>query len=159
MRLAISYFYQIRFFKPYMIPVSTCFTDPDWFHNWRSPDYNFIDKRGVINGLRCENFLMQEQNIKCPCENHKTNSCGCSFLQKYSEHLESMNLDDMLRTFSIAAQFIKELLKFNEEPIIVFIVYETPSNPCSERGPLLNYFERHNIDCKELLYPIKDNYS
>ena len=32
MKLALSYFYQIRNFKHYMIPVSTAVWDPQWFH-------------------------------------------------------------------------------------------------------------------------------
>lgn len=34
MKLALSYFYQIRFFKRYMLPVSTTCLDPDWYHDW-----------------------------------------------------------------------------------------------------------------------------
>ena len=54
MKLAISYFYQIRFFKPYMIPVSTAVSDPQWYHNFQDKNYIFLDKRGVANGFRCE---------------------------------------------------------------------------------------------------------
>ena len=50
MKLAISYFYQIRFFKPYMIPVSTAHWDPAWYHDWAGAAHVFVDKRGVING-------------------------------------------------------------------------------------------------------------
>lgn len=32
MKILISYFYQIRFFKPNMIPLSTAAFDPKWFH-------------------------------------------------------------------------------------------------------------------------------
>ena len=42
-----------------------------------------------------------------------------------------------------------------EEPIAVLIVYEAPNNPCSERGALIGYFQRHGVDCKELEYPIQ----
>ena len=42
-----------------------------------------------------------------------------------------------------------------EEPIAVLIVYEAPNNPCSERAALINFFNNHGIDCKELEYPIQ----
>ena len=42
-----------------------------------------------------------------------------------------------------------------EEIIIVLIVYETPTNLCSERKPLQDFFNSHGIECKELDYPIQ----
>ena len=42
-----------------------------------------------------------------------------------------------------------------EEIILVLIVYETPSNHCSERQALQDYFQSHGIDCTELEYPIQ----
>ena len=36
---ATSYFYQIRFFRPDMIPLSTARFDPSWYH--RNKGHNF----------------------------------------------------------------------------------------------------------------------
>jgi hypothetical protein len=47
---------------------------------------------------------------------------------------------------------------FEEEPIMVLIVYEVPKNLCSERQALIDYFNENGIECKELKYPIKENY-
>ena len=33
MKIRISYFYQVRNFKPNMIPMSTAISDPAWFHD------------------------------------------------------------------------------------------------------------------------------
>ena len=52
----------------------------------------------------------------------------------------------------------KQQLKENEEPILVLIVYEAPSNKCSERQSLINYFNSKGISCEELKYPIEKNY-
>lgn len=52
MRLYTSYFYQIRFFTPNMVPVSTAVWDPKWYHNFAGQDSVFLDKRSVVNGLR-----------------------------------------------------------------------------------------------------------
>ena len=52
MKVATSYFYQIRFFKPNMIPVSTAMWDPKWFHNFKNQYHVFKDRNGVYNGLR-----------------------------------------------------------------------------------------------------------
>ena len=33
MKIRLSYFYQIRFFKKNMIPMSTALSDPEWYHD------------------------------------------------------------------------------------------------------------------------------
>jgi len=45
------------------------------------------------------------------------------------------------------------LNKFNKDTIVL-IVYEAPNNPCSERKILQEYFNNHEIECKELEYSI-----
>ena len=42
-----------------------------------------------------------------------------------------------------------------EEIIMVVIVYEAPDHKCSERQSLINYFNTHGVECKELEYPIQ----
>ena len=56
MEIYTSYFYQVRFMKPYHIPLSTAVWDPKWFHANRGQDYHFKDKNGVYNGLRAPVF-------------------------------------------------------------------------------------------------------
>ena len=53
MKIMTSYFYQIRFFKPYMIPLSTAKWDPKWFHRNQGQNYQFKDKNGewLFSGL------------------------------------------------------------------------------------------------------------
>lgn len=66
-----------------------------------------------------------------------------------------MDLNAFLLRAETSAKKIKGQLGFEEEPIIVFIVHEAPSNPCSERQVLLEYFNSHSVECKELDYPIE----
>ena len=54
------------------------------------------------------------------------------------------------------AENYKQTENIEEEIILVLIVYETPSNPCSERKALQDFFNTHGIECKELEYPIKE---
>ena len=56
------------------------------------------------------------------------------------------------------AKNYKETENIEEEIILVLIVYETPTNPCSERKALQDYFNNKGIECTELKYPIKENY-
>lgn len=157
MQIAISYFYQIRNFKPYMIPFSTAMFDPKWYHDYQGPEYIFLDKRNIINGLRCESLIVQENySHLCPCEEKDYQTC--EFLSTYSQELQKINLNNLLFNFNIFSTWYCNTFKIQHEPIIVLIVYETPKNPCSERQGLINLFKSNNIDCNELLYPIKENY-
>ena len=60
MKIYTSYFYKIRFFKPNMIPISTAMWDPKWYHANQKQDHWFVDKNGVINGLRASVFAPGE---------------------------------------------------------------------------------------------------
>lgn len=155
MKFALSYFYQIRNFKPNMIPVSTAMWDPKWYHDWQDPNYTFIDKRGIVNGLRCEELHGDEScdNLCGPaCENKDPNNCA--FLKNYRKCLDKYDINKLIERSEVAAAAIQAQLGFTEEPIIVFIVYEAPNNPCSERNALLDYFKINGIECEELSYPI-----
>ena len=57
------------------------------------------------------------------------------------------DMEDLANRYAIAN-------KISEEIIIVLIVYETPTNPCSERKSLQDFFNAHGVECKELDYPI-----
>ena len=59
------------------------------------------------------------------------------------------DMEDLANRYAIANNI-------KEEIIIVLIVYETPTNPCSERKPLQDYFNDHGVECKELDYPINN---
>lgn len=55
----------------------------------------------------------------------------------------------MLQRFERLGNFIKDKEGFDEEPIMVLIVHEAPNNPCSERWPLIKWFNEHGYDLKE----------
>ena len=42
MKVRISYFYQIRNFKSNMIPMSTCISDPKWYHDFKGKNHLFV---------------------------------------------------------------------------------------------------------------------
>lgn len=164
MKLALSYFYQIRFFKPYMIPVSTAKSDPAWYHDGAGAAHMFVDKRGVLNGARTQLLntgTLEELGVdpSCPCLEKDPHSC--SFVQSYEEALSYAVTSNWQYIYPELEKFATEWCTINniqEEPIIVFIVYEAPNNPCSERWSWLKIFEEQGIECKELQYPIKENY-
>ncbi len=155
-KFALSYFYQIRFFKQNMLPLSTAVWDPKWFHAFNDMNYMFFDKRGVLNGARCTPFVPGE-SCDGLCHGRETCQTGdptsCAFLSEYRKQLDKINVPLFLAAMSEVA---RELLPNipEDDVTIVFIVYEKPDNPCSERWVLLKWFEDHHINCKELEYPI-----
>ena len=146
-QIATSYFYMIRHFKTNMIPVSTCLSDPTWYRPPEGKEY-YIDKRGIICGLRYEPLIVQREcAMMCPCD-EKHLAPACPTMLEYEAALNTfVDKERTLKAFEFCAN--KFALPFGDEPIIVLIVYETPNNPCSERYALQRFF-----NCKELEYPI-----
>ena len=66
-----------------------------------------------------------------------------------------IDFEQMMRGITAFANRYKKVNNIKEEIIMVLIVYETPDNKCSERQSLIDYFNRHGIDCQELDYPIQ----
>lgn len=165
MKIYTSYFYQIRNFKPYMIPISVCCTDPKWFHDFTgSYDYIFRDKRGIWNGLRADILHFPKEKYigdnmcgeACLMESKDPSRCG--FMTELAQYYNTIDFNYLLSNFERLANKIKEIEKFEEEPIIVLIVYEIPSNKCSEREVLHKWFKQNGYNLTELSYPIGENY-
>ena len=141
MKIKTSYFYQIRNFTPNMVPVSTAISDPAWYRPKDGEEY-YIDKRGIVCGLRYEPLIVQLHGQGgCPCEEQDPANCEC--MREYKQLLYS--LVDKERTLKAFEHCLK---KFNADTIVL-IVHEAPTNPCSERVALQEFF-----NCEELEYPI-----
>lgn len=154
MKIRISYFYQIRNFKKYMLPMSVCISDPKWYHDFQGSNHIFTDKRGILNGLRLKPIIVQGKHGECGCPCEEKDPTHCRFLRDYAFELEMIDFDKMMKGITAFANRYKQQNKIKEEIIMVLIVYEAPDNKCSERQTLINYFNNHNIECKELDYPI-----
>ena len=148
MKIFTSYFYNVRFFKPYMIPLSTAIWDPKWFHDFKGQKHIWRDKNGVWNGLRIEELNPKECHAGgCPCE--KRNYENCRFLREYREGLRKIDFDKLLDSLIKFSESIKEQEKFCEEPEIILLVHEAKDNQCSERVPIQELFREHGIEIKE----------
>lgn len=141
-KIYTSYFYQIRNFKKNMIPVSTAISDPAWYRPPQGQEY-YIDKRGIVCGLRYEPLIVQREGTHtCPCD-AKNLEPACPTMLEYKNLLYSLvDKEKTLKAFEYC------LNKFNADTIVL-IVYEVPNNPCSERQALQEFF-----NCEELKYPI-----
>ena len=162
MRVATSYFAQLRNFTRNMIPISTACYDPKWFHEDNGIQHKFLDKRGILNGLRCRDLAPGDRcnNLCHGVQYCKTKNPGsCEFLQKYWEQLDS--IDPLaFRTYcsKVAKSYSEQTDIPEEDLILVFLVFEKYDQPCSERMSLLRFFRKCGFDAEELKYPIRDNY-
>lgn len=146
MKIWTSYFYMVRFLRPYHIALSTALSDPKWFHAFMGGKHLFVDKNGVLNGLRAE---LLHPGASCdglcsgrPCE-FEPGSCG--FLKEYRKQIFSLDRFKLEESFRLLGGRVKEKLGFAEDPEIVLLVHEAPSNPCSERTVLQEFF-----GCREI---------
>ena len=147
MKIFITYFYNIRFFKPHTIPISTAVWDPKWYHNFQGHDIIFKDKNNVLNGIRYPDLSSVNIPQSCPCENKDPTTC--QFIKDYSKYLNTLNFDKVYSDLLFIGNKAKEILKFDEEPEICLMVYEKPDNPCSERKSLIEYFNKHGVSITE----------
>ena len=69
----------------------------------------------------------------------------------YRLQLETtFDIKSFLERCEIVAEKTKQRNNYIGEPLIVLLVYEAPTNPCSERKTLIDFFNSHNIKCEEL---------
>ena len=142
MNLYISYFYNIRFFPTNLIPVSTAAYDPKWYHNFKSNNNAFKDKRGVINGIRMPILSPYKiENVECKSCVEK-NPQTCTFIKQYRDYILSLNFNEVYSKLNSISN------KFNNADICL-MVYEKPDNPCSERSSLIEWFKLNGIELLE----------
>lgn len=153
MKIYTSYFYQIRFFQKHMIPLSTAVWDPRWFHDNKGQGYIFQDKRGIYNGLRAEPFVPGKSCdglCRGPEYCSTKDSSKCEFLKKYREQLDSYNFQSILERFNRLGNKIIQRDDLKKEPIFALIFHEAPSNPCSERWVVQQWFKDNGMEITEL---------
>ena len=152
MDIYTSYFYQVRFMKPHMIPLSTAIWDPKWFHQNKRQEYVWKDKNGVYNGLRAPVFApgpMCEGLCRGPesCDTHDPHRC--LFLSTYRYQLEQLDFENIIARCESMGNRIKAIESFQEEPVIMLLVHEAPQNPCSERRVIQEWFAAHGKEVVE----------
>lgn len=151
LQISVGYFYQVRFLKPFQIPVSTAIWDPKWFHDWKSQQHKFVDKHGVLNGLRCEALHPHESRTLCHGRPCSSTPDSCEFLRKYRQEVFGINRERLIANFERIAEIVQKKLRFTGQPEIVLLVHEAPNNPCSERQVLLDFFRCQEFEVNRSL--------
>ena len=147
MKFYTSYFSQIRHFKPYQLAFSTAMWNPAFFRT------EHVDDMGRLIGLRANPFI---PGPICKNDCHGPEYCllkngDCLFLKHYRMQLDRLKIRDIMARFETIAQKVKEDLGFEEEPEIILLVYEAPSNPCSERRVIQEWFRDNGIEIEEYI--------
>lgn len=152
MRFFITNFYNVRFFKPNCIPISTAIWDPKWFHKNSRLDSGgcFLDANNVLNGIREESLsckTIYDSAHDCEvCDHTKHASCG--FLTKYRKYLSTLDFNLLLAELNRVAEDVRKLTLYTGEPNVILLVHEKEDNPCSERWPLIEFFKQHDVELK-----------
>lgn len=141
MKLYTSYFAQLRKFPPNLVGLSTAHWNPKWRPMGK-------DKRGVIcvdcppfkPGAECDGLC----NGKCEPKHPE----DCAFLKAYKAQLDKLNLIRIQNNLGRLATEIAQNEGFKDIDF-AFLVYETPTNPCSERVAIQQYFKEHGINIEE----------
>lgn len=146
MKIYTSYFYQIRFFPPNLIPLSTAAWPPKWYG---TPETQSKDKRGVINGLSIPPFIPGYAcHDLCHGNCNPRHPADCSFLRVYYKQLLKLNYNKIMASFEKLAAAIKEKEGYDDVDFAL-IVFEPPDKPCSERVMIHKWFEAHDNPIEE----------
>lgn len=142
-----SYFYQVRNFKPNCLGFSTAIWPPKYFHAGNPS----LDKNGVLVGLTAPPFA---PGPLCEGDCHGPKECtskpnDCAFLKHYRQQLDQLDIKEIMAQFERIAAAVQEDYKFKGEPQIILIVYEAPSNQCSERTVIQQWFRDNGVECEE----------
>lgn len=152
MKIFITNYYNIRFFSPNMIPIATSIDWPYWLRKNKPKLY--LDERNVIIGIKEEKFscgfLFDELTEKCQknCP-YKSKVPNCEFMIKYYEHLKTLDFNEMIKEFERVAGEVYKINHYDNEPIIVLMVYESPTCNCAERPCIQRWFKDNGYELKE----------
>ena len=147
MKLYTSYFAQLRKFPPNLIGLSTAVWNPKWRPMGK-------DKRGVIcvdcppfkPGRECEG-LCQGPQI-CQEMHPENNPTHCAFLKAYKAQLDKLNIIKIQESLGKLGTQIAQDEGFTDVDF-AFLVFETPTNPCSERWMIQKWFKEHGVPIEE----------
>lgn len=157
MKIFITSFNNIRYFKENMIPVSTALGWPWWLYkdaDVKVGEY-YVDKHNIMIGISDERLhfnkdAFEEMEEKCQKNCPYINKIpNCQFMTEYLNHLRSLDFSKIIEDLKITGEEVRKVTKYKGEPIIVLMVYEAASCPCAERPILRKWFEENGYKLPE----------
>ena len=142
---SITYFYNVRHLTKNQMPLSTAMFPPKWYAE-SNKSKAFLDKNLVINGLTIHEFVPKSAE-ECPCV--KKNPAECSFLKMYRKQLHELSFEKVIQSYEELARKISSITNIEIDEIVL-LVYEKPTNACSERVALKELFHENGQTLKEL---------
>ena len=141
MKLYTSYWAMVRNFPKNLVALSTVCWKPKWKSFGK-------DNRGVWvldcpplkPGIECAGLC----DGKCAIKHPK----NCEFLQTYYKQLFKLDFNEFMDKLNKLHDKICEGEGLDDVDF-AFIVYETPTNPCSEREAIKKWFKYYLIELKE----------
>ena len=141
MKIYTSYWANVRKFPTNLVGLNTTVWPPKWRPMGK-------DKRGVIcvdcppfkPGRSCEGLCNGSCNPKHPQD--------CAFLKAYKAQLDNLNIISIQESLGKLGTRIAQDEGFTDVDF-AFLVFETPTNPCSERVAIQQYFKEHEINVQE----------
>lgn len=141
MKIYTSYFAQMRNFPKYMVCLSTAAYDPKWLTRGQSQNGIFwFGIPPLKPGISCEGLCNGSCNPKHPQD--------CAFLKAYRAQLDKLDFDKIYEKIIRNARKVQEGEGF-EDVDVALLVYEVPSNPCSERVVIQQWFKDHGVEIEE----------
>lgn len=157
MKIFISYFQNIRYFKANQIPVSTSIKWPFWIYSgtpYKSGDL-FVDKNNIMNGFIEKPICYPKEKYETLTE-QCTRDCPyiykfgkCQFMQTYSEYLDTLDFRSIITDLENYADYVRSITQYDGEPEVVLMVYEHPKIACAERPVIRNWFEKNGYKLPE----------
>ena len=151
MEVYTSYFYQVRNMNPNIVPLSTAVGDPAWYHAGLGLSCTFVDKNGVLNGMRAEPF---RPGIACNGLCRGRANCASAdpqtfaFLKTYRAQLDKLAPPAISQYFKSIASWYEQT--YNQEcKALALLFHEAPTNPCSERVVVQQWFRDNGYDIQE----------
>ena len=142
---SITYFYNVRHLTKNQMPLSTAMFPPTWYAE-SNKSKAFLDNNLVINGLTIHEFVPKSAE-ECPCI--KKNPDECSFLKMYRKQLHELNFEKVIQSYQELARKISSITNIEIDEIVL-LVYEKPTNVCSERVALKELFHENGQILEEL---------
>ena len=141
MKLYTSYYAQLRHFTPNVVGLSTAIWPPKWRPFGK-------DANGILV-------------VDCPplhpgpsCAGLCTGRCAfkkapdCDFIRAYQKQLEAIDAISFWNSIRILSEKVRQNDHI-DDPDFAFLVYEAPTNKCSERIAIQQWVRSQGIEIEE----------